>query len=339
MTSWTEVAVRARGLGTHLVSRERLTALAAVRPMSALVSGIADASPELARFLPPDAVDAASVERALRRAATVRLRVLRRWTTGGRRRALAVLLDDEDRRSLRAIVRGALGNVPAEARLVGLVPTPALPERALSTLARQASLGEIASLLRAWGSSYGNAIEPEAERAHPDPYLVQVAIDQEFARRARRASRGHRALRAYVRLRIDAENAVTAVTIAGASLGHEANDSFVAGGRWLGREPFVRAAKCGIPEQSVELLAEALAATPLARQLPDPAQWWSIEDAVLRGLVRHYRAVVRRDPISLADVILYVLRLRAEVRDVARLIWGAALEAPTSRVGGELVSC
>lgn len=339
MSSWTEVAVRARGLATHLIPRERLAALASVRPISTLVSAIGEASPELARFLPPEASDAAAVERALRRAAAARLRVLRRWATGRRRRALAVLLDDEDRRSLRAIVRGALGGVPAEARLVGLVPTPSLPERALATLARQATLGEVASLLRAWGSSYGNALEAQASRPHPDPYLVQVALDQEFARRARRASRGQRLLRRYVRLRIDGENAVTAVTIAGASLGHAADDSFVPGGRWLDRTLFVRAATCGIPEQSVELLAEELGATPIGRQLPAPTHWWTIEDAMLRGLVRHYRAVVRRDPISLADVILYALRLRAEVRDVARLVWGAALEAPPSRVGGELVSC
>ena len=339
MSAWTEVAVRARGLGTHLVPRERLAALATVRPMSTLVSAIGEASPELARFLPPDASDAAAVERALRRAAAARLRVLRRWATGRRARALAVLFDDEDRRSLRAIVRGALGDVPAESRLVGLVPTPSLPERALATLARQPTLGQVASLLRAWGSSYGNALESQASRPHPDPYLVQVALDQEFARRARRASRGQRVLRRYVRLRIDGENSVTAVTIAGASLGQDANDSFVAGGRWLDRSLFVRAATCGIPEQSIELLAEELAATPMARLLPTPTRWWSIEDATLRGLVRHYRALVRREPITLADVILYALRLRAEIRDVARLVWGAALEAPTSRAGGELVSC
>lgn len=339
MTAWTEVAVRARGLGTHLVDAARLDALASARPLPKLVAAIAEASPELARFLPPDASEAPSVERALRRAAAARLRLLRRWASGGRLRALAVLLDDEDRRSLRAIVRGALGNVPADARLVGLVPTPALPERALATLARQATVGQIASLLRAWGSSYGNAIEGEAERPHPDPYLLQVALDQEFARRARRGSRRRRTLRAYVRLRIDGENAVTAVTVASASLGHDAGDAFVTGGRWVDRELFVRAARCGIPEQSIELLGAALNGSPLARQLPEPDRWWTIEDAVLRGLVRHYRAAARRDPVSFADVILYVLRLRAELRDVARLVWAAALEIPAARVGAELVSC
>lgn len=338
MSGWTDVAVRARGLGTHLLGHERLAALAAVRPVHALGNAMAEGTPELLPYLPPESSDAAALERATRRLAAARLRVLRRWATGARARALAVLLDDEDRRSLRAILRGALGSVPTESRIVGLMPTPALPERALALLARQATPNAIAALLRAWGSSYGNALQAEAERPHPDPYILQVAIDREFARRALRGSRHSGALRHYARLRIDGENAVTAVTIAGGSLGHAAGELFVEGGRWLDRALFVRAAEGTLPAQAIEELAEGLAATPIARQLPAPSQWWTIDDTVLRGLCRYYRARARAHPISIADVILYVLRLRAEVRDLSRLIWGATLGAPSAQVARDLVS-
>ncbi len=149
----------------------------------------------------------AALELALRRAAADRLRLLARWC-GPRVAILAVLFEDEDRRSLRALLRGSLQHAPAEARLAGLVPTPTLPERALRELANQATPAAVAALLTAWRNPYGSVLLAAASAAQPDLFTLELLVNRTFAARASRAARGTGLLADYVRDAIDLENAV-----------------------------------------------------------------------------------------------------------------------------------
>ena len=96
---WDDVDARARGLGSHLLSSETLAGLARLHTLQELSRGLAAAG-----VLPEEVPAAAAgmLELALRRWAAGELRVVRRWL-GSRAEVLAVALEAEDRRSLRAL--------------------------------------------------------------------------------------------------------------------------------------------------------------------------------------------------------------------------------------------
>ena len=145
---WEDLATRARGLATHLLGRADLDGLARAESLDALADVL-----RARGFLPAGGpATPGALELAVRRMAGARLAVLAAWGHA-RNTLLAVVFEDEDRRSLRALLRGAVRAAPPEERLAGLIPTPGLPERALAELAGQPTPGAIAALLTAWGSA------------------------------------------------------------------------------------------------------------------------------------------------------------------------------------------
>jgi vacuolar-type H+-ATPase subunit C/Vma6 len=54
----------------------------------------------------------------------------------------------------------------------------------------------------------------------------------------------------------------------------------------------------------------------------------TIEDELLRARIGLLHDAERQDPAGLASVLEFALRVRAEVIDVRRVIWGVALGAP-----------
>ena len=129
---WDDVNARARGLSTHLLGGGQLAELAGAPDLPALAARLRDAGLTLPETAEPTA---AELELAVRRRAAGELTILGRWTAR-RPELLAVLFDEEDRRSVRALLRGAVERASAGLRIAGLVPTPALPERALEAADR-----------------------------------------------------------------------------------------------------------------------------------------------------------------------------------------------------------
>jgi len=330
---WEDLDARARGLATHLLGAATLAALAGAPDVPALAAALR----RLGYAVPEGAASPAALEVAVRRMAAARLGVLARWA-GPRTALLAVVFEDEDRRSLRALVRGALAQAPAEARLAGLVPTPALPERALRELASQASPAAIAALLTAWRHPYGPALRGPAAAAQPDPLALELALNRTFAARAVRTARRSRALLDYVRETIDLENAYTALALAGAGeeRGLQPRDAFLAGGARLDSAAFEAAAAAATPAAAGRRLARALAGASFAPAFDayagDPAR---LEEAVLRLRLRALERAMRTAPLGPAPVLAYALRLRAETVALCRIIWGIALGAPPEVLAAE----
>ncbi|HUL01820.1 MAG TPA: V-type ATPase subunit [Gemmatimonadales bacterium] len=331
---WEDVNARARGLATHLLRREALDALAQLPDLAAIGAALRS------HGYPLEEGEAApeALELALRRMAAVRLRVLARWS-GSRVEPLAVLFEDEDRRSLRALLRGAVQGAPAEARLAGLVPTPALPERALSQLAALPTPAAIAALLTAWGNSYGSALLAVASGGEPDLFTLEVTVNHTFAARASGAAGRAPRLAAHVRETIDLENAHTAILLATEGKDVVPKDVFLPGGSRIAIADFELAASAGDVASAGRKLAAAFAGTPLAPPLAqlshDPA---ALEDAVLRARIRHLTLMSRQAPLGPAPLLAYVLRLRAETVDVQRIIWGRALQVSPATIMNDLVS-
>ena len=193
---WEDVNARARGLGTHLLDRRALESLATASDLPALVEEMARSG--IAIETRGGAIDGAAVEAGIRSWSAGILRTLERWV-GARSDALPLVFDDEDRRSIRALVRGVVARVPADARLFGLLPTPTLPSGALEALASLATVEEIAALLSAWRHPFASAVAA-AVGAEPDLLAFDRALATAARLRAERAARrsGSGALRRLV---------------------------------------------------------------------------------------------------------------------------------------------
>lgn len=334
--TWGALNARVRGLTGRLLGRARMRALAQCRDLATLAHQLEALG--YARATPEAKPSPASLDHALRRVAAARLRVLALWS-GPRVEGLAALFEDEDRRSLRAILRGAVAGAAPEKRLASTLPTPSLPERPLAELARQPTAAAVAALLLAWENPYGSAIWAEARRPQPDLFALELALSRRFAERALRAApRAGRDLVGYVRETIALENVWSALALAGQPAGAHAAQCFLEGGAFLDRGRFIAAAETKDPEAATMILKSALADTRFA-SLPDsPSEWPTLEDYALRIQTIGWRRAARRNPLGVAPVIAYWLRLRAEVRDLRRLIWGVTLDAPRVELAEALVS-
>lgn len=344
MRAWEDLAARACGLSTRLLGGARLRALARDGDLSELARAMGGAA------LPMRGAVATApwLEEATRARGAAPLAILAR-RAGARGDVLQIVFEDEDRRAIGALLRGAVGGTPRAGRLAGLVPTPTLSQHALETLAAQPNAAGVAARLAELGSPYGAALLPDAQRERPDLFALERRLDGVFAARARaHAARGDRAARRYVQLALDVANAWTALVLAGGE--HEAAPDaggsrttlaracFLEGGARLRRETCALAAGADGRAAAMELLADAFAGTPLGNALRDHASLPALDDAALRWALAAVRGDARREPLGTARVLAFVLRLRAELRDLRRLAWGFALGTPRARLEREVVS-
>jgi len=331
---WEDLATRARGLATHLLTRPDIAALATAPNLDALGDALRARGFPLAEGTPT----ADALELAVRRAASAQLWLLTRWA-GVRNPLLAVILDDEDRRSIRALIRGAAQGATTELRLAGLVPTPTLPERALTELAAQPTARAVATLLTAWGHAFGPGVLRAAQVTEPDLLELEHGLNRSFVERALRGARAASSpiLLDYVRETIDLENACAALVLAETEIDSAAKRAFVGGGHSLSLATFLDVIAEG--PGAARRLAAAFQGSPLASAFD---RWGAnptrIEEQLLTRRVAHLRALARRDPAGPASVLEFALRLRAEVTDLQRVIWGVALRAPQADIAAAAVT-
>jgi len=328
---------RAQGLATHLLSRQALESLAEAADLPALARALARAGADLEPV--PDNPDLDDLELAIRRTAGRHLRMLRRWQAHAPG-VLDVFDADQDRRSLRALLRGALQGAPAAARQVGLLPTPNLPARLLTELAQQPSALAVVMLLNALGYPDAEQLLPHVKRAQPELFAIDVTLLAILARRARRAASGGDAtLRGFVQERIDAGNIQNALLMAGGPRDIDPAASYVEGGRWLPRPDFVAAAGALTAPAALTALSSALADTPLSTALPLlPHDAAHVERAFLLDMLQRLSRLARREPLGSAPVLRVLLRIEAQSRDLRTIAWGALLGAPPATRKEQLVT-
>lgn len=323
---WEDLATRARGLAARLLDQTAIDSLASAEGLEVLAGRLRSSG----YALPEGILTADDLELAVRRRAAAYLRVLARWG-GPRNELLAVIFEDEDRRSLRAIVRGAIQGAPAELRLAGLIPTPGLPERVLRELANQPSPGALVALLIAWQNPYGPPLLRAARATQPDLLAIERNLDAAFAARALRGAwaTGSRVVLDYVREGIDLENALAALVLAGGESEMPAKEAFIEGGRYLPLTAFLEVIAAGEGAAAARRLAVAFRSTPLvAAAFTRATEATDVEERLLRSRLAALRAAARRDPAGPASVLELALRLRAEAFSLQRVIWGLALAAP-----------
>ena len=154
-----------------------------------------------------------------------------------------------------------------------------------------------------------------------------------MTRRADLAPRTRTFLRAAPRRH--ARAGLSALAAAAGTLEHEADTLFIAGGDVITPELFRSLATSTEPEARARL-SRVVAGTVLAPIAPEGRD--DGDAALLTALLRDLHRTVRLDPVSLAVVLEYVLRLRAELQDLSRVIWGIAMQLPRRRIIAKLVT-
>lgn len=321
--TWVDLVARARGRSTHLAADAALAAIDRAADRGALLGALAQAGWVIA-----PAADAVAAARALDEAATARataeLAVLTRWAAA-RTAALAVIVADEDRRTLRGIVRGLVAAAAPAARLRGAVPTPDLPAAALPGLAAAATGPALAAALTRLTHPAAAALASALTHRPLEPMAVEHALAAWFAARATAGARaaGDRALAEHVAQAIDAENAAAALALATRGRGLTADAAFLVGGHRVDRATFVAAAGAA-PAACATPLAAALAGTPLANAM-DAGAPDAIERATLAWQLATQARWRRVEPLGLAPVLWLWLRMRREHAQVRAAAWRLAL--------------
>ncbi len=330
---WEDLDSRAAGLAGRLLDRSQLERLAAAADLAAVASGLEEAG-----FVLPSggaSEGPAALELAVRREAARRLALLARWS-GPRAPMLAVIFEDEERRGLRVLIRGAVQGVPAASRLSGLLPTPRLPERALEELARQPSPGAIGAMLSSWSHPFGHAILRAARGVRPDILQLELALNRAWAARAVAGVKAAGdVLKAHVRRTLDLDNALTALTLALHGGESRADEHFLEGGELLDRRAFGRIA-AGEAAAAPAAAAAEFHGTPYQVVLVKlDEDWTGLEEALLAAHAAERHAAARRDPLGPAPVAAFALRQRLELVRVGRSIWRAATRrSPSASMGG-----
>ncbi|GIW53580.1 MAG: hypothetical protein KatS3mg081_2935 [Gemmatimonadales bacterium] len=338
---WDDVNARARGLGGQLLARKDLELLARAGDLRSVGSELR----RLGYLLPQqvEAWDPGSMEMAVRRTAGSRLQTLARWC-GPRTAVAAVIFEDQDRRNLRALLRGAMEGAGPEKRLRCVIPTPNLTEAWLRELARENSIDSLVRLLAIRVPVYAEVVASELGREvlEPDLLRFELALSKRFAERAIEGARlaGKTGVLAeYVSGLIDLENVLTVLVAATGGVRIGAAEMFIPGGRRIGKGLFVWA--LGRPDvaEAASAMARALRGTPFAEPIVQHARDVGLLERVLLGArIRHLKALAIREPLGPAPLLLYHLRLQAQVADLQAVIWGAALGAPFEIVAAELAT-
>ena len=321
MSVWVDAVARARGLRTHRLPAGALAGLRRAPDLAALGRDLR------LRGFPVDEGErrAAALDLATRRRAAAELRVLIRWC-GPRAALLPVIFEDEDRRSLRALLRGALQRAPADSRLAGLVPTPTLPERALAELAVARAPAAVGTLLTVWGHPFAPALRPVVAADPPDPLAIEIALDRAWASRASAGARqGGPEVQRFVTDALDLANAATVLALAGQAP-RRAGEQFLDGGHQLDR-PTYSMLLARDRAAAARILAATFAGTPYAGVLRT-APRHGFDDALLAARLAAVHDAARRAPLGPAPVLWYALELRGETVAVSRIVWRLALGAP-----------
>jgi vacuolar-type H+-ATPase subunit C/Vma6 len=253
---------------------------------------------------------------------------------------LDVFAAHQDRRSLRALLRGAAAGVPQERRLAGLLPTVSLPEDMLSELARRATPRDVVRHLVQSGHGHVQRLLLAVSRSQTDLLAVEVELLRRFSESVREtAARGDQALRDFVRAVVDVANVQNALL-----LGADAGDLdpagvYVPGGRWLTFEAFTATVRGGSADGALAALTAAVARSPFASWLPAAARdLGHLDRTFLSGMLARLARACRLDPLSSAAVLRALLLIEAQSRDLRALAWGAALRLPPTLRRQQLVT-
>lgn len=320
-----DAIARARGIARHLLSAATLERLADSGGSAALASALARLGHRAPGAAAGGITGAEAVRAAIEGESARRLRVVARWL--GRRRVLfACVLEDEERRVLRALLRRAASDAAERSQPPPTDALLSLPASVREDLARAGNAGQLVRVLRRAGSPWTTPLAGALREAGDELLALEGALDRTWAARAvRGARRGGRALVAWVAEEVDLEN--TWSVLLGAS------GELLAGGRRLSPERSLAIAQEPAVDARRAELARVFAGSVPGEVLADEA----VPLHALERRVRHARAAAcaraaRIDPLGPPALLEILLRLRQEAARLRRIAVAVAQGVPESDV-------
>jgi hypothetical protein len=326
-----DVAVRARGLAGHLLSRSDLERLARVSASGVLARALESLgywpapSKGMLAGSTAEVIDAAIEHETLRR-----LALLGRWL-GERRGLFSGVFEEQERRALRIQLRRlTTGDTHPLSHGVRQAFV-GLPRRTREELERAGDIAGLVTALGRIGSPYAEPLQATLRARGEDLLGLEMALDQTFAWRALGAAKrqGGRLL-SWVMDGIDLENAW------GAVVGQ--TDAYIDGGCRLSRERHATIARETDKRKRRGQLAIVFARSSMSSVFNDPdAPLAVLETRALRARIAAERRASRIDPIGPSPILECVMRMRAERADLRRINWGIAAGLPAEAIVGQLL--
>ncbi len=331
------LAARTRGLALHLFGRDELERWAALPDVATLGKALQDSGGTATPL--PLAPTAADIDEAMQRTAAAALAVFARWA-GSDSPLLQWFEAEQERRSLRALLRGAVEGAPADERLAGLLPTSRLTPARLNELAHTRAPRELALRLLVYGDPRAAALIALTASPRVDLLQVELALARRLAEDWQQAlARADAALRDSSRERVDVFNAVAALELAGAAGEFDIGALFIEGGAALARGAFAAAARAPHAVAAARAIAQAFTGSPLAHLFrPPPESAVRLDDAALTDRIERLRRRCRIEPLGSAPAQWYLARLDAQQRDLRRLAWGLQLGLPPPALREKLLT-
>ena len=338
---WGDVVARSAGLRTRLLGPqavERCRKAKSLHSLRMLCAPAMEPGPTREGATPVAAVR--SLDAFLARRQERHLGILARWSgpepQRGRRRSLAPIFDDADRRVLTALLRASASDTEPGPRPAETFATPRLPQTLLRQLATAESVDALVHMLDRAGHPAGGALASELHR--PPTLLARLtALDRWWVAGAARAARhGGPPLRHWIPDVVDERNLGAALSLAGRFPGETERvaefflDLGGAGVPWLDRETYLRAAAASSRKGALDVLSSSPANDSKDRRpelrellsgLPEDVTGGALTDAALADQLRTQRRHARLDPLSAAPVLVGWLELLRENRALRQTAW------------------
>lgn len=328
MTWWADVNARAKGLASHLLDEGAWRSVRSTPDLFTLCR-------ELARLGYPIEPGAGprSAERTVEGVRERRQAQILRWL-GPRSRHLRFILEAEDRRAIRALLRGAAAGLPPEERRGAVPPACGLSERMIERAARVGAPAECLAEL----AELDQPLAKEALDQHPRlladwpeaPTLLglELALVRAWAVRAvEGGKRGGPQLNRLLSLTLDLQNAWSALVLVSEPT-PAPEMLFIEGGTDLPLDVFRRTLEADEVPAVREILANELPA-PMGELFADASTSLDrLERVALVLALRQQDEEARHEPLGPAPLLAFLLRLRLESRDLRGLLWARALGAP-----------
>ncbi|MDX1577454.1 MAG: V-type ATPase subunit [Gemmatimonadota bacterium] len=328
MTWWADANARARGLGTHLLDDAAWRRLRTAPDLFVLCR-------ELERLGYPvePGGEARSAERAVEQVRRERQSRILRWL-GPRSRHVRFLLEDDDRRAIRSLLRGAAAELTPPERLSVTPPSCGLTAGMVERAARADTPDDCLELLAAQGQPLALAAIEERDGLLAEwpetPTLLAHELALVRARAARAVEGGKRGgtrLNRVLALTLDLQNAWSALVLV-KEPAPSPDLFFVEGGAALSQDAFREALEAGDPAEARATLARVLPA-PVGEPFADSSlASGRLERATLILLLRQQRRQMLHEPLGPAPLLAFLLQLRLETHDLRGLLWARALGAP-----------
>lgn len=336
---------RLRAMRGQLLNRESYQRILTLPDIPALISYLLDSPYGRSIESVGEATsDVARVEEGLRRHLSEILTKLFTISAGECQDAIRLLLGYWEIQTLKTILRGKNVRLSAGEILPSLIPTGLYDEAALDEMCRQPDLRAVVDLLVTWRDPYGRALSQALKgyREPKDLFLLETALDHFYFEQAcekikktyrtRPGSKTKDPLSVFLSLLVDRTNLMTALKVVEEKIVLvDSQRYFLPGGQIYSEEDFAGLLSAPNLQEVLKMAAKSFFKPILKAPGGPPGQMPAlsvVERQLDKALLQKMRALMRRDPLSTATLVSYLLDKLREITNLRMILRGRLVNLP-----------